>query len=78
MADALYLAVTCVAIPLSGGLAAGWTANQWTNITASWRDGCAQLAVWRDALAPMPAVAAWWLLVHLLPAKGHHRAGVTT
>lgn len=81
MADALYLAVTCVAIPLSGGLAAGWTANHAQDIAGSWADGCAQLTAWwttcRRVLPPLVSAAVLWLLVHTLRAHGRHRAGVT-
>lgn len=83
MGEAVYLAVTCAAIPLGGGLAAGWTANHTGDIARSWADGVAQLAAWRDTLRPLVAevgpsavAAVLWLLTVVLPAHGTHRAGV--
>lgn len=75
---AFYVTFTCVAIPLGGGLAAGWTANHTADIAASWREGCGQLAIWRDQIAvnarPMARNLLAWLLDTLLPGKGQHRA----
>lgn len=75
-----YLAFTCVAIPLGGGLAAGWTANHAADIHRSWIDGCEQLGLWRDQIAvtarPAARAVVLWLLAVTLPGTGQHRAEV--
>lgn len=78
---AFYVTFTCVAVPLSGGLAAGWAANHTGEIRQSWQDGCAQLAVWRDQIdvnaRPMWHAVKLAVLRIALPATGQHRAEVT-
>ena len=79
---AFYVTFTCAVIPLSGGLAVGWTANHKQDIARSWHDGVEQLGLWRDQIAVTAEPAArnfvLWLLGLLLPGRGQHRAGVAS
>lgn len=44
---------------------------------AALAEGLAQVAAWSSAVATAAATALLWLLVHVLPGHGQHRAGVS-
>lgn len=79
MSDVLILLrvdAAAVAMAATTGAAVFISAHR-AEAEAARAEGLAQLATWSSAVATAAATALLWLLVHVLPGHGQHRAGVS-